>query len=683
MFNFRFLVLIHVLLCINPVNALENISFKVEKIETKNWQLHNLSLALSGLHNNSQQLTLLIKKIALPAPFSDINFADIQCDKFTWHDKKIDCEKGTAKLKAKTSYSSVFGFSFILSEQKSSFSIKGIKLAKGRVSLTAKEQGENWSVAISSKNLSIKEMYAYFAKEKKIIEQITQGKLTAKINVSGNSHGLNAFLINAVLNQLSLQANQGKIITETVDLEWNLQAKLKNSEWHWLTSNKLKQGEIYIDPVYLEIKQKMPTLTAKGVWTEQGNLVFDRAEFYHPDVITVQTQGQIKYKPHLSVKKSHIFAEIQNMESFSEQYILPFIEQTAFEGVKLKGHLNTEIDILQSTVTQVSVDIKSLSILDNKKRFSSKNLKGTINWSNDSDYHKASEIYWDQLTVKAIPIDASQLIFLFKQKNFTLLERSTIPLLGGALDIKQFNWQSLVENESKVYFEGNIKQLSLEKLSYALDWTPLSGNISGYIPGVTFQDKTLTIEGELQVKLFDGMIKINKLSSSGMLTDFSKFSMDMEINNLDLQQITQKFKMGGMEGRVSGFISDLYLENWQPVTFYAWVGTPENDRTTHRISQKAVENIASIGGGGAADIISKGFLGFFDSFNYDRLGFGCYLHQGVCQLMGVEAAEQGYYLVKGSGIPRIDIMGYNTQVDWSVLMERLSRISSTDEVVVQ
>ena len=168
-----------------------------------------------------------------------------------------------------------------------------------------------------------------------------------------------------------------------------------------------------------------------------------------------------------------------------------------------------------------------------------------------------------------------------------------------------------------------------------------------------------------------------------MFTDFARLTMDMEINNLDLYSLTQKIKMGGIEGRASGFITNLQLENWQPVTFYAWLGTPENDDSTHIISQKAVENIASIGGSSAADVISKGVLRFFDTFGYDKLGFGCYLHQGVCQLMGVEAATQGYYLIKGGGLPRIDIIGYNPRVDWNILLKRLSRITSNDEVVVE
>jgi hypothetical protein len=127
----------------------------------------------------------------------------------------------------------------------------------------------------------------------------------------------------------------------------------------------------------------------------------------------------------------------------------------------------------------------------------------------------------------------------------------------------------------------------------------------------------------------------------------------------------------------------LYMENWKPVSFYAWFGTPDDDDSRHRISQKAVRNIASIGGGGAADVLSRSFLRFFETFMYDKIGVGCYLHEGVCQMMGAEAAQQGYYLIKGGGLPRIDVIGYNPRVDWNVLMERLARISTTDEVRIE
>ncbi|MFU8790424.1 MAG: C4-dicarboxylate ABC transporter, partial [Methylobacter sp.] len=120
---------------------------------------------------------------------------------------------------------------------------------------------------------------------------------------------------------------------------------------------------------------------------------------------------------------------------------------------------------------------------------------------------------------------------------------------------------------------------------------------------------------------------------------------------------------------------------WRPVTFFAWLGTPENDNSRRGISQKAVKNIANIGGGGASDLLSRSFLSFFETFGYDKLGLGCYLHDGVCQLMGVEALESGYVIVAGGGLPRIDVIGYNARVDWDVLIERLKRVTTSEPSV--
>ncbi|MCK4493909.1 MAG: hypothetical protein KAU26_07620, partial [Methylococcales bacterium] len=89
-------------------------------------------------------------------------------------------------------------------------------------------------------------------------------------------------------------------------------------------------------------------------------------------------------------------------------------------------------------------------------------------------------------------------------------------------------------------------------------------------------------------------------------------------------------------------------------------------------------------GGGAVDSVSRMILGMFDNFDYDKIGLGCYLHEEVCQLMGAEPAGiRGFYIVKGGGLPRIDVMGYNTRIDWNVLLERLKRLSKTGDLAAE
>ena len=138
--------------------------------------------------------------------------------------------------------------------------------------------------------------------------------------------------------------------------------------------------------------------------------------------------------------------------------------------------------------------------------------------------------------------------------------------------------------------------------------------------------------------------------------------------------MTGAFSFGRITGRLSGRVDGLRLFNWAPVAFDARLYTPPGDRSKHRISQRAVENIGSIGGGGAGvtAALSSGFLRFFDDFNYDQLGLSCRLENDVCAMTGVAPAPNGgYYLVKGKGLPRIDVIGSSRRVDWPRLVQQL------------
>jgi hypothetical protein len=68
-------------------------------------------------------------------------------------------------------------------------------------------------------------------------------------------------------------------------------------------------------------------------------------------------------------------------------------------------------------------------------------------------------------------------------------------------------------------------------------------------------------------------------------------------------------------------------------------------------------------------------LRFFDEYNYDKLGITCKLVGDVCEMSGIEPAGVGYYIVKGAGLPRIDIIGSQGRVNWNQL---LSSIATTE-----
>ncbi|HEY8037989.1 MAG TPA: C4-dicarboxylate ABC transporter [Methylobacter sp.] len=676
------LPLVIVFILITPtVNALDSISFNVETLAGSQWKLEDINVALTDLPQKSQKLVLTIAKLSLPKPFNDLNLVNIRCTAFTWQNNELLCEQGRAKIRSKRWQSPTANFSFHITEKRSSFKLSNLHLAGGTVAVDGEEQGDQWQLQINAKAVDGKLIQQLLPQE---YFKLKAGKINIKLNASGSHALVKEINLTTQLNGLTGQTKDGRLATEALVLEITLNAQNNNGMWQWQSHVEINGGALYAEPLYLEATGQNITLDTQGDWDASNKQIeIKSANYRHSKVGELSGSATVKYKDEVSLEKAQLSLLSDNLQDLSAIYLKPFLEQTVLQGITLAGHLKADFSINKQTLTALTAAFDNLDVKDAAGRGEVQSGVGTLNWSSDETFNKPSEFAWQQLKVYSLPIGPAELLFLSRAESIRLLKKTQLPLLGGTIAVDHFSWQAKNQQEPEVSFEGDVSNVSLEQLSLVLNWTPLSGTISGHIPRVEYSNQTLSLGGELIVKVFDGEVKISNLASSGLFTDLPKFHSDLEIDNLDLDQLTGKFKFGGITGKLSGYVQQLYMENWHPVSFFAWLGTPENDDSRHRISQKAVQNIANIGGGGAADLLSKSFLRFFETFGYDKLGLGCYLHDGVCQLMGVEATESGYAIITGGGLPRIDVIGYNPRVDWNVLMDRLKRISTSDEVIIK
>ncbi|MDD1636230.1 MAG: C4-dicarboxylate ABC transporter [Methylococcaceae bacterium] len=660
--------------------ALEAVSLKVETIESAGWKLQGIHISLTDLANNTQKLTLTVNTLSLPKPFDDLNLINIHCSSFTWQNKELLCTEGRAQIRSKQWQSPAANFSFHIREKFSTLKLSDLQLAGGIVSVDVVERDNQWQIQINATAVDSTLIQKMFQSAN---FELKGGRINFKLDASGSHALIGNFSLATELNGLTVQTKDGRFATEALTLDTRLEAQNNEGLWQWQSHSRFKDGALYIEPFYLETGQSM-VLDAQGNW----NVMNKRAEiksvsYKHATALALSGSAIIQYDKNVKLEKADLSVQSDDLQKISAIYLKPFFEQTALEGITFAGTINADFSIVQESLTTLTATVNKFVVKDTAERIKVENGVGTINWSNVETFNRPSTFAWQQLQLYALPIGPSRISFLSRANSFKLLEKTHLPFLGGVIAINQLGWQAKKQQDPEIYFAGSLNNVSLEQWSKALNWTPLSGTISGNIPRVEYSNKTLSLGGEINIKVFDGDIKITQLASSGLFTDFPKFSSEMEINNLDLDQLTGKFKFGGITGKLSGFVRQLYMENWQPVTFYAWLGTPDDDDSRHRISQKAVKNIASIGGGGASDILSRSFLSVFETFGYDKIGLGCYLHDGVCQMMGVEARPEGYAIITGGGLPRIEVIGYNPRVDWNVLMERLSRISTSDEAIIK
>ena len=47
-------------------------------------------------------------------------------------------------------------------------------------------------------------------------------------------------------------------------------------------------------------------------------------------------------------------------------------------------------------------------------------------------------------------------------------------------------------------------------------------------------------------------------------------------------------------------------------------------------------------------------------------------------MSGLHSGNNAYTIVEGAGLPRQDVVGFNRQVDWPTLVERLAAVGSGD-----
>ena len=75
--------------------------------------------------------------------------------------------------------------------------------------------------------------------------------------------------------------------------------------------------------------------------------------------------------------------------------------------------------------------------------------------------------------------------------------------------------------------------------------------------------------------------------------------------------------------------------------------------------------------------LQRGLLGVFETFGYRQLGFQCVLEGGVCLMGGIDGAERadgGFQIIRGGGVPALDVIGYNRRVDWNEFVSRIQRV---------
>ncbi len=690
---------------VTKTSGFDLFDFEIEEAEFSGWKLNNLRFQFEIFPESSStsipELMISIEQIK-SATGIDLKQISISCPvsshQYYLQFKKLECLSGNLSVKHAQLGRLKGQLDFLFDQENDQLeaSIKNLQLAKGRLDLDLKLKDKRWEIALKGKSLGVAALKQIATSFVDLPDVTSDETGLINLNVIANGWDTNLRSANISLRAFALGFD-GNSVAEELDASLDIFVEKKGAEYHFREILELIAGAIYIEPGFtigevspgflFSPESKPITLSSNGSWQHDQikihNLLFD-----HPDVVTIKSNGIINSKKEppkeSSIEDLTFELNTQDLQTVFPVYLQPLLFGSGLDQLEIVGETNLKVIMSASGITDFHLMMEDVFVEDKAGRFHVAGLDGDIRLNSDPNV-KGSAMQWQGGSIYKMNIGASEMKLSSKGRSMSLREKMVIPVFDGALHVDKLEMKELGFADYSVHINSKLTSITLSEFTESLGWPLMAGDISGEIPGVSFHQGNLTSEGQLHINVFDGDIVISKLRIEGLFDLIPTLYADLSVENLDLGILTKTFEFGDITGKLSGYMHDMRLDTWQPVNFDAYFGTPENDKSHHRISQRAIDNLTSIGGGGEANVISRGVLGIFEDFPYSKLGLSCKLVDSICYMDGIEKADNGYYYIVKRGFlpPWLNIKGFNHEVDWLDLLERLKNISKTDSPIIE
>jgi len=665
--------------------AVDTVRLDLAQVAGPGWQAKQVHVGMTLLPDGGLALELGAAEAELPPPLGRQTDLRLSCAHARLDGPWIACPAAEARLRLPGVDQNplALGFRYRPADKTLTLNLPDTSVAGGRLKLSARLGPSGWSADIHARHLDA-------ARLPKVAKALgldpgalnLSGRADLDAQLSGSPGGLRRARFDVKLPGFGFLVGDGSNAAEGLNLDVAGQLDRAGTDaWHLDATLHGAAGTLCLSDCW-NLPPKPLTVRLTGTaHPGAGTLSLTQVSLNQPD--QVQASGRLSLGTKdgkVALHSLHLDLQPSRLGELYRRYLQPLLIGTAGESLDADGQVSGTLDYADAGI-QASLTLGRANIDDRKGRFGLYGVGGDLRWSSTGPAHPA-RLHWNGGHLFQFGLGAATMELSLSPRSVRLSRTANIGILDGALQVDHFQLDHPEDGDTKVEFDGVLEPVSMQAVSHALGWPVMSGKLSGVIPAVTYDHGSLDVGGVLLVRAFDGTITISGLRLEQLFGLVPTLAADVDIQRLDLDALTRTFSFGSMQGRISGHINGLRMQDWKPVAFDARLGTPANDDSRHRISQKAVENLTSIGGGGLGGALQRQFLSFFKEFSYDRLGLSCHLENGVCRMGGVAPASQGYYIVKGGGLPRIDIVGFQKQVDWNELVARLeSAIASSPAVV--
>jgi hypothetical protein len=478
----------------------------------------------------------------------------------------------------------------------------------------------------------------------------------------------------------------------SVRAETDAEIDLKHSRVSGTTSLKVQGGEVLYDRFYLDLSKSPLSASFKGVYeTREKSLQLSNLEIGLKDIIGFHMHGTVRRLDHNPLV--NLSARIQETPFHPIFYHFisePFRTEKPFlASMHTGGNINADMKLTGTPTDLVARgnfewhdgrlssgdNGFSLHGIDIELPIWYQTRKGTIDEETEEGRLSIQSMVLPFLVEQSvnIPLDVGP-------NRLSLRSTTNLSIPGGIVRIGPVVGKDVFSEGRSIETSLTVGDIEMNPLLSELWSSSIQGTIGGKLDPIRFEGDTLSSQGEIRVSALNGQLILSNVGASNLFSSGPVFKLDAEWNDLNLAEITTGTSFGKVEGILGGHVKGLEIAYGQPQAFDLLLETVETKGVPQKISIRAVDNIAQIGGGQSPFMGLAGrFASFFKQFPYEKIGVHASLENDVFRINGTVRKGGTEYLVKRGGISGVNIVNQNpdNRVSFRDMVKRIKRVTGS------
>jgi len=505
------------------------------------------------------------------------------------------------------------------------------------------------------------------------------------------------------LDQFAFQSPDSKHAGEKISLGLNIAAAGDRGQTKWKTSVQglAEEGGFLHDRIFVDLSRNSLHFQADGAYDlSTGNVDLTDFTLVLRDLLSLEADGQLAdlalQRPcHLRVRLPRMHLKPAFQLFFKEPFEreAPFLAdltvegdfmaemefQKETEGWRLLGHCSWHDGGIFGrgfTIEGIELDLPFWS--ENPGASMEASYRGKFPTS--KDFQTEGNLFIR--SIAALPFLSKQSFAARSQSTPNLISfslRDPIRTLGGKIELGPISLSGLSALSPSLVTSATIEG-DLNPLLSGIWPHPVDGSIRAKLDVLHFDGDNIKTRGNMRVRAFGGAIVLSNLGASGVLGSTPTILLDAAWKDLNLTRLTEGTPFEKVEGILRGQVKHLEMVGGEPQRFDLFMETVQTEGVPQKISVRALENIARIGGGGSPFIGLAGALtSLFKEFPYDKIAIQATLENDVFRIDGPLKEGDKVYLVKRSGLSGVNVVNQDPdrQISFKDMMKRIKRVTES------